>query len=680
MKDDLLEVRRSQSRGSGTRLGSGVGSGSGSGWSDLPEIDLRQMLRMSDDTGIFQHAVYAVPDPNHGYCIDDNARALIAALLHSQLRKHDERVVPMHRYLTFLAYAYNEETRRFRNFMGYDRRWLESVGSQDSQGRTVWALGLAVELAPDEALRELALNLFERTVEAIEELDSLRARAFSLLGLEAYLRHRGGDERIAAMRDRMAEKLFGQYQRHATQDWPWWEDLVTYDNAKLPHAILLAGRSMGREDMVEAALNSLRWLISVQRVVRPDGTSHLSIIGNEGWLPRGGERAKFDQQPLEAYALVDACLAAAETGADEAVEIQGEERTWTGWAWWCFDWFLGRNDLDDSLFHPDTGGCQDGLLPTGVNKNQGAESVLAYLLSVLELRRFAKRHGEVAGRMGSARKKVVALWPGQLEGEPPTLELYPAGDVDPGPEGGAEGAVRGCVLVVPGGGYAMVSEREWNTVAAWMNRCGWDAAVLQYHVASTHAAPLHPAPLQDIARAVRLLRRHGEAWGMDTGRIAAMGFSAGGHLVASLSVYPDQFVSDDDDLAGKVSAKLDAAVLCYPVIDFTDDAVAHAGSRKNLIGDNAHPDLRRLMSPQLHVTEATPPTFLWHTLEDKGVPIQNALLYVNACHHAGVPVELHAYENGGHGLALAEDLPDVATWRGLCERFLRRHMPADEDV
>lgn len=343
-------------------------------WANLPEIDLRQLLRLSDDTGMLQHAIFNVPDPNHGYCIDDNARALIAAMLYSRLREDDERVVPMHRYLTFLTYAFNQDTSKFRNFMAYDRSWLEDEGSHDSQGRTIWALGVAVNFAPNDAIRELALDLIQRAMPAIEDLQYIRSWTFALIGLDEYLKHVPDDQRAITLRNTYAEKLFKAYQDHATDDWPWWEDLVTYDNAKLCQALMISGAAMQRSDMIEAALTSLRWLLNIQTNERGE----LSIIGNEGWLKKGQPKAQFDQQPLEAHAFVQACLTAAYLTDDT-------DAAWADEALRCFDWFLGRNDLGVSLYHPDTGGCQDGLHPTGANKNQGAESSLAYLLSVLEL-------------------------------------------------------------------------------------------------------------------------------------------------------------------------------------------------------------------------------------------------------------------------------------------------------
>jgi len=338
---------------------------------ELPAIDLRPLLRMTDDTGMFQHAFHTLPDPNHGYCIDDNCRALIAAVLHARLHGYDPDVVPLDRYLTFVAYGLNDDHRRFRNFMGYDRRWLEEVGSEDSHARTIWSLGVTVRDAPTDHVREIAENLFRRGIVTTPGFQFLRPWCYTLLGLVPFLETHPGDDQIKPIHDDLAERVFVMYRDHAADDWPWWEDELTWGNAKIPHAMLLAGRALDRQDMIDAALKALRWCLDIQTA--PEG--HLRIIGNRGWLRRGREPAPFDQQPIEAQGFVQALL--------EAARITGDP-TWRANAQRCFEWFTGRNDLGASLIHPETGGCHDGLQPTGVNKNQGAESVLAHLLSCLE--------------------------------------------------------------------------------------------------------------------------------------------------------------------------------------------------------------------------------------------------------------------------------------------------------
>jgi len=350
----------------------------------LPGIDLRHLFVLTDDTGILQHATRATPDLHHGYCTDDNARALIAAVkiwaLPGELwapSQSDEPtasglLVATQRYLAFLAYAFNAQTGRFRNFMQYDRSWLEEVGSEDSHARTVWALGKAYRLAPNDDTRELANDLMAKAIPAIEEFDHLKPRAYALLGLEEYLRERPGELLAGHLHTRICEHLFDVWKANAKPDWPWWEDWLTWGNAKLPHAMLVAGRAMKNDEAVDASLKALRWLLDMQR--GEDG--RLSIIGNDGWCFRGQNRAKYDQQPIEAKALVQACLAAAETTG---------ETFWADEAVRCFRWFLGFNDAEEALYNSYTGGGHDGLHVEGVNANQGAESTLAYLISVLEM-------------------------------------------------------------------------------------------------------------------------------------------------------------------------------------------------------------------------------------------------------------------------------------------------------
>ena len=257
----------------------------------------------------------------------------------------------------------------------------------------------------------------------------------------------------------------------------------------------------------------------------------------------------------------------------------------------------------------------------------------------------------------------IPIWPTTLTGEAPedvpTLEWFPA-----------SGSAEGCVLVCPGGGYAFVSDTESYTIAHWLNRAGWHAAVLRYRVGPRHR---FPAQLYDAERAMRMIRAEAGSRGFDPQRVAAVGFSAGGHLVSMLAVQPEPEPSPDDDLAPQFDSRPAAVVLCYPVIDLAGDH-RHEGSRFNLLGPDAPADLSERLSTHQRVDSQTPPSFLWHTADDGGVAMAHSMQFAAACRAADVPVELHIYESGRHGLALAEDAPDVAGWPDLAARFLARHL------
>lgn len=338
----------------------------------IPEVHIDHMVRLTDDTGIYQHAVYSVPDRRHGYCTDDNSRALIAALRYYRLTEDETalRLVPV--YLSFLHHAFNPETGKFHNFMSFDRRWLDEEGSEDVQGRTLWALGLGVANAPDEATLAFATRLFNEALTRAEDLRAPRACAFAIMGIHAYLQRFSGDALARRVRKVLADRLFAGFQAHATEDWPWLEDTVTYANAGIPHALIMSGRWIPDHRMLEQGLRSLEWLLRLQ--ILPDG--RVSLIGNRGWLRRNGERARFDQQPLEVMHLVEACA--------EAHRCTGEER-WLDYARTSFNWFLGNNDTQSMLYDPVTKGCRDGLHEDGPNLNQGAESTLAWLISLLAM-------------------------------------------------------------------------------------------------------------------------------------------------------------------------------------------------------------------------------------------------------------------------------------------------------
>jgi hypothetical protein len=344
---------------------------------ELPPLRLDHLRRMTDDTGMLQHALHAMPNYNEGYTTDDNARALIAAVL---LAEGDapEAAGLASRYMAFLWHAFNSERGRFRNFMSFDRRWLEESGSEDSHARALWALGAVLSRTHDPALLGVAGRLFEQALPAALDFTHPRPWAFALLGIHAYLQHFGGDRAVQRVCRTLAERLLTLYEANRADDWRWFGDRLTYDNAVLPHALLLGAHVLGRTDMRGAGLEALDWLASVQRAEE----GHFVPIGCHGFYGRGEAPARFDQQPLEAHAMVLAAL--------DAQLITGDDR-WLAEAHRAFDWFLGRNDLQLPLYDPTTGGCRDGLEVDRVNQNQGAESTLAFLLAALELRSAGER-------------------------------------------------------------------------------------------------------------------------------------------------------------------------------------------------------------------------------------------------------------------------------------------------
>jgi len=337
----------------------------------IPRLD--HLHVMSDDTGMLQHARFAVPDRDHGYCTDDNARALIVALMAENVTAGDRSLTPLaYRYLSFLQHAFNPETGRFRNFMGFDRRWQELVGSEDSHGRALWALGQTVLDTRAQGMVGAAMILFERALPAVFDLTSTRSWAFALIGIDAFLRRFPGASEAKRARLQLSDHLFRRLVGHAAPNWPWPEDVVTYANGVIPQALIAAGAQIGRSDMVDAGLKSLRWLVDVQT----DAKGNFVPIGNYGWFKRGGVPARYDQQPTEAQHMVDALL--------EAHQVTGDA-AWLDDARRCYEWFLGRNDVQQPVFDEVTGGCRDGLRADGLNQNQGAESTLAWLHASLRL-------------------------------------------------------------------------------------------------------------------------------------------------------------------------------------------------------------------------------------------------------------------------------------------------------
>ena len=342
------------------------------GW---PDIDLRHVRALTDDTGILQHAVFNIPRYEDGYCLDDNARALLLMTLLEEAGTDDPTTARAlaSRYLGFVNYALDRSSGRFRNFLSYGRQWLEPQGSEDSTGRAVWALGAVIGRAGDPGRHSLSGDLFHAALPAVATFTSPRAWAYVLLGIEEYLRAFQGDSSVESLREDLTTRLFGLLQRSSGRDWSWFEDSVTYCNARLSQALIVSGARMQRADVVDGGLASLDWLVSLQLSAEGD----FAPIGCNGFLARGGTAAAFDQQPVEACTVTSACLTA--HGAT------GDAR-WMEHAARAFDWFLGRNVLQQWLYDPSTGGCRDGLHADRVNRNQGAEATLSFLLALCEMR------------------------------------------------------------------------------------------------------------------------------------------------------------------------------------------------------------------------------------------------------------------------------------------------------
>jgi glycosyltransferase involved in cell wall biosynthesis len=346
-------------------------------------MPIGHLLSMCDDTGLLQHAVHCVPDRSHGYCTDDNARALLLACA---LGKAGAAPLPdtlTSRFAAFLQHAWNPDTRRFRNFMGFDRHWHADPGSEDCHGRALWALGECAQSDRDRSRRQWAASLFAEALPAVERFCSPRAWSFTLLGLDAYCAAVAQDADARRLRVLLANRLLAILAAVETPDWAWFEEGLAYDNARLPQALIVTGCSTGTPHYLSAGLRSLHWLMSLQ-------TTPAGLFRPVGSRTFGAKRTRplaFDQQPLEATASISACLAARRADGDVAWQDHAER---------AFAWFCGSNDLSSSLIDPETGGCRDGLHPDRANENRGGESVVSYLLSFAEMRQLGHQSDEHA--------------------------------------------------------------------------------------------------------------------------------------------------------------------------------------------------------------------------------------------------------------------------------------------
>jgi len=342
-----------------------------------PDMQIGHFLSMCDDTGLFQHAVHSVPDRSHGYCVDDNARALLLACALNDPGEQRLSEVLTARFAAFVQHAWNPDTRRFRNFMGFDRTWLEDSGSEDSHGRTLWALGECARRDASPSRRRWASALFAEALSAAQSFRSPRAWAFTLLGLGAYCAAAPDDLHAQEVRHSLADRLMSSLASVETPEWVWFEEGLAYDNARLPQALMVTGMATQTPGYVDAGLRSLRWLMTQQTT----SAGHFRPVGTAGFGEQRQHPRAFDQQPVEATATIAACLAAWRADGDAE---------WKATATRVFAWFLGSNDLSVPLVDSHTGSCRDGLHPDRANENRGGESVLSYLLSLAEIRQLAR--------------------------------------------------------------------------------------------------------------------------------------------------------------------------------------------------------------------------------------------------------------------------------------------------
>ena len=335
--------------------------------SNLPLDGLRAL---TDDVGMFQHKKFSTIARKEGYTTDDNARALIASLMHHRNIGDPDSLRLAETYLSFMLHMQREDG-RFHNLMGFDRRFRDDIGSEDCMGHTLWACGYALNPDAPEEMRLVAKEIFDRCLPHSRLFASPRAKALTILGLHHYQRAFPEDRNPSIHILKLSNELMTQYGVEAVDEWRWFESYLTYANARLPQALLAAYLSTGKSSCLKIALDSLDFLVETHII---DGV--FQPIGSEGWYVKGGERAEYDQQPIEASCMVEAAVAAhAITGSNRYLEVA---RT-------AFDWFHGGNTRNVVLINNVTGACFDGLTPVGLNRNQGAEATLSYYIAYITL-------------------------------------------------------------------------------------------------------------------------------------------------------------------------------------------------------------------------------------------------------------------------------------------------------
>ncbi|SHF54150.1 Glycosyltransferase involved in cell wall bisynthesis [Mariniphaga anaerophila] len=332
----------------------------------LPAYNLEHVKRLTDDTGIVQHAKYGIPNLKEGYCVDDNSRALLMALMAYRQNKDKDALRLMPVYLSFIHYM-QRENGDFRNFLSFSRQFLDEYGSEDSFGRTIWALGYLLHFAPNDSFRQIGRDIFFHSTQHFKEIKSIRGAANTIIGISYYLKEVQNDEGMVQEMNRLVGIITSNYEQNKTDDWKWFEKQMSYDNAIIPLALFSAYEITGNEKVFAIAMEAAEFLES--QTMKKD---YFRPIGNKGWLKKGEKPADFDQQSIDVMAMILLY---------NQMFLVSKKRSYIEKMFLCYLWFLGENSLRLPLFDHETQGCCDGLETNGVNRNQGAESTLAYWIS-----------------------------------------------------------------------------------------------------------------------------------------------------------------------------------------------------------------------------------------------------------------------------------------------------------
>ncbi len=336
---------------------------------DIPKPSLEHLIKLTDCTGLFQHANFTIPNRHCGYCTDDNARGVIAMARYYTQYPEPAALQLLDTYLSFIIHAQKKDG-TFRNLMSFDRSWRRNEAGNDAFGRVLWAFGAIIAKPPAPTYISIARESFDKSIEHIQK-QTPKSKAYSIIGMCEYLKQfpHAGDikDRLASA----ADSFVALYEENHSSSWQWFENVMTYDTAVLPHALFAAGLICNNKKYISVAKKTCEFLLSKTLT-----SKHFSFIGCVGWYKRGGKKAAFDQQPIEAAGMVLMLRAAYDaTGNQRYLSLQRQ----------AFDWFMGQNDLHIPLYDAKTKGCHDGLGEDGVNNNQGAESTLSFLLSLLAI-------------------------------------------------------------------------------------------------------------------------------------------------------------------------------------------------------------------------------------------------------------------------------------------------------